>query len=317
MKGLNQKLAVLLILQVLIAAGLFLGGKTDEPEAAQRSLMTIETAEIDGIIISDSAENTVTLKKTGTAWQLPDYYNLPVEDGKVESIIEKLKTGRTGWPVARTTAAQNRFEVADEKYQRHVRFLKGKTDLAALYIGTSPGFRKVHVRKSKDDEIYAVVLNTFDFPAQAKAWFDKNLAQPKGPIGTIEGPDFHIVKKDDQWVFKTGEAKVNQDAFRKLLNALRNLRVSAAAADEITVPAETYRLKVIAKGKNLDYQFFEEKGSFYVRHPDYRKPFQLSKPDYDQIIAQTAESLTKTEAAEDIQAGPDVLSDAAAPSGSE
>jgi len=301
MKARNQKLAVLLIVQLFIAAGLFFEGHSGDPEAAQATLLGADPAEIDGIIISDSAENKVTLKKTGEVWHLPDYYNLPITPGKVESIIDKLSNSRAGWPVATTSAAQIRFEVAEDKHQRHVRLLKGSKDLAALYIGTSPGFRKVHVRLSDADEIHAVVLNTFEFPAQAKEWFDKNLAQPKGPIGTIEGPDFQIIKKDDQWAFKTGDAAVNNETFEKLLNALKNVRVSGVAADAVDVPDETYRLKIIAGGKDLNYQFFEEKGSYYLRHPDHARPFQLSKPDYEKMTGQTLESLRKEEVSETLK----------------
>ncbi|MFQ5589073.1 MAG: DUF4340 domain-containing protein [Nitrospiria bacterium] len=295
MTKLNQKLAALFILQILIAAALFFGGKNTDPEAAQALLVSSENAEFDHITISDGEGNEAILEKAAAKWHLPRYHNLPADSAKVDAVIDKLKTQRTGWPVATTAAAQKRFEVNEGKHQRRVRLSKGDTAPVEIYIGTSPGFRKVHVRKSDSDEIYAVTLNTFDFPAQDKEWFDRTLARPKGEIGALEGPDFQIVKKDGNWVFKTGEARVDTATLETLLGNLRNLRLSGAAADDIGTPEEVYALAVTSDGKTLDYHFFEDKGSYYLRHPDYENPFQLAKPDYEALTGQNAESLTKTE----------------------
>ena len=48
-----------------------------------------------------------------------------------------------------------------------------------MLLGTSPGFRKVHVRRPNEKEIYTVNLNTYDMPVADTEWLDKALLSAK------------------------------------------------------------------------------------------------------------------------------------------
>jgi len=59
-------------------------------------------------------------------------------------LIDKLEGAEAAWPVATSESSAERFEVSDAKFQRRIRFFADDAVVTELFLGTSPGFRRVH-----------------------------------------------------------------------------------------------------------------------------------------------------------------------------
>jgi hypothetical protein len=301
MKTMNYILVGLLALQLLIAGGLYASRQASETETTQMALLVANDS-VDNIILKDNAGQQTQLKNINGHWQLPEYYQLPAAQQKVNALIEKLRNTKTGWPVTTTSASQERFEVSDDKHQRELILSQGENTLAQLYLGTSPGFRKLHLRKAGEDVVYAVALESHDFTAQASAWLDPGLLRPDGSIDALTGPDFQINKQGSQWQSTAADTQVVQEEAEKLLNALQNLRVSEARKIPDHDPQAGYILTINVKDKKQRYQFFEHESQQYVHRDEQSLVFKLSKNDYDHITAQTAAQLLTTATTESDEA---------------
>ena len=288
-------LSGLLALQLLIAAAL-LWGSSNERTANQGPLFSFEPDQIDGIKISDS-DSTATLAKKDGHWLIPDLKQLPAPAMKVENILSKLKSFKPAWPVATTAASQTRFEVADDKFQRKIQFLQGKTVAAEWYLGTSPGFRKSHIRKAGDNGVYTITLSNVDLPVKNAEWLDKGLLGASGIKG-IKGPDYALEKADNVWRFAKSDTaegqeapELNQDKAQQLASALTGLQVLGVAGKTLDDTART--LEVTTPDTSWTYRFMKADGKYYVSRSDRDTVLTLGQFDYDKITQVDKAKLVK------------------------
>ena len=71
----------------------------------------------------------------------------------MDSVVERFARAAGSWPVANTASTRERFEVTEENHQRHIVAKAGDDTVADIYLGTSPGYRKTHARRTGEDEI--------------------------------------------------------------------------------------------------------------------------------------------------------------------
>lgn len=303
MTKLHTGLSGLLALQLLIAAALFWGQQQPGQQSEQQALLRFQTEQLDRVVVSD-ADHSVTLTKSGDTWVLPDLQRLPADAGKLQELLDKLQSLQSGWPVATTAASQQRFEVADDKFQRRLQLYQGDKLAGELLIGTSPGFRKSHVRRAGDDAVYAVKLNSFDWPAKAEDWLDKALLAA-ADIKRIEGPDYVLAKQEDGWHFDnekmspapSGEttAPLDQEKARQLATALRNLRIQSVIADpqeSATSAGKTTTLQIADAQNTWHYRFNKAGDRYTVSRNDFDNVFSLSEFDYQRIATIDLTGLT-------------------------
>ena len=287
MKKYHSWLAGLLAVQVVLAGSLFWYKEQAIPDATNEPLLSFEPAAIDKLVIAD-ADSSVILQKSGGEWQLPTLHNLPVSDQKVPELLNKLKEAKVRWPVATTASSHERFEVDEEKFQRRVEVFAGDKKMGEVLLGTSPGFRKVHVRRPDDNEIYAVNLNTFDMPVADTEWLDKTLLGAKD-LKNIKGPDYELQKTEDQWnlagnateAIDTENVKVDAQKAQELANALSNLRIVDVAEQQ--PKGEPVVISVSTDTGELQYEFLKSEGDYFVKRNDQSQVFTLSQFDYDRI----------------------------------
>ncbi|MCX2800777.1 DUF4340 domain-containing protein [Microbulbifer thermotolerans] len=293
MKKLQFYLSGFLALQLILAAGLFWREQHQQSLQQQReALLAVTPGQLQRLEIS-AGDDTVSLKKEGDHWLLPELHNLPVDSEKLQSLLDKIADLKAGWPVATSAASHERFEVAEDKFQKRLRFYSGgEKPVAELYVGTSPGFRKVHVRAAGDDAIYAVTLNSYEMPAQANNWLDKQLLAA-GDVERITGPDYRLEKREGKWQFAEGEKKLDADKARQLAVALRSLRITKPA-DEVP-EADPVRLQVTGSEGELEYEFMQADDRFFVRRGDREQLFELSRYDYERIADLRNEALVLEE----------------------
>lgn len=287
----NQLLVGLFAVQLLLAVGIYFGNRPPAVDSAQTALLGVDKAKISRIVIDEGDGKQTLVTRVDGKWQLPDYFKLPADQHKVEQALASLADARSGWPVATTSASRERFEVSDDKYQKRITLAEGENTLQQLYLGTSPGFRQLHLRRAGEDEVYAVKLNGYDFPAEPSGWLDHALAQPQGEITGLEGPDFALTKQGDAWQPANAQAELVKDELDKLVKGLTSLKVLEAVEKSAT--AESYQLKVKTAKGEVSYRFFNEGDDHYLQRDGFDQAFKISKYDYDKIAGQTADKLVK------------------------
>ncbi len=302
MKKRQAVLAALLVGQLLVAAALFLGNSGSGEGQAPTPLLAAADDEIDRMVVSDG-ENTATLARNASGWELPALSGLPASRSRVATALGELAGIRTDWPVASTASSHDRFEVGEEGFQRRVRLYRGEEGVADFYLGTSPGLRQVHLRRSGEEPVYAVRLNANDLPARDIDWLDKSLLACPDPV-RIEGPDYVLREaeaEEESWVLESGEGsgddnvqEVDRERVSQLTSALAGLRVQGVAPDASPDGAEStgsYLLRVESADEKRRFRFWSADEKYYVKRDDRETVFTLSQYDYDRITGVTRSQL--------------------------
>lgn len=296
MNRLSNILTLALAFQLLLVVAVFWPRGTEGEDDARTPLLSLAKDGIDRIAISD-AESSVLLTRDGDAWQLPEYHGLPVDGQKLRRVTENLPTLARGWPVASSSSAKERFEVAEENFQRKVAYFTGENSEGGLYLGTSPGFRKVHTRIDGGDPVYAVEFNTFDLPVAPAEWLDKTLLQLKD-VNSVTGLDYSIRKDGEAWTGE-GEQAPAQAEVDKLVNGLTSMRVTAAAdiatASILAEMAAPPTLTVGTNDGSHEIRLYETEDTYYIQRADIPVFFSLSQFDYDRLNEVNAASLYPVE----------------------
>lgn len=197
-KSLTKKLPLLgglLALQVVVAGLLYWqGGSQDAPQ--NEPLLVFDAGEIDRLeMVSEAA--SLSMHKAGGRWLLSD--GLPVDETKLTDLLKDINGLRSGWPVATSEGAHERFNVGDENFRYRINLFAGERQTAGLIMGSAPGFRQLHVRKPGERDVYTVDLNAYAVEPQVDRWLDTALLRPEGDIESIAFNDFVVRKENDQW----------------------------------------------------------------------------------------------------------------------
>ena len=284
MSKLKPLLGGLLVLQIVAALGLYWQGQQLKQGRQSQPLLSFDTAGVNKVILSDGTLS-VTLSKSAGVWQLPDSQQLPVDTSQLEPLLARLQGLQTGWPVATSSPSRERFEVAEGKFQRRIQLFEGATQVAELLVGTSPGFRKSHVRRPEDNAIYSVELSSYELPTENRNWLDKTLLSP-GIVERIEGRDYTLIKSGEEWRLaeeeNSGELPLDDLKARQLAAALSDFRV-LEIADASPEKGETLDLQVSGPGGSWTYQFVQSGEDYFVSRNDRETVFKLAKSDYERI----------------------------------
>lgn len=171
----NKKILILsglLISQVLLAITLNMNNDDYAEFHSDEVLLSFEPKAVDKIRIDSTAETTVLMKTEG-GWQVEKSDESPVNSSNIERLLKTLADLKKGWPVANTSSAAERFNVADDQFKLKLTLLSGETTLTTLYVGSSPGFHKVYVRAENDNKVFAVRFDTWTASAKTDDWVEK------------------------------------------------------------------------------------------------------------------------------------------------
>ena len=299
MSRLTKLLILMLAAQLLLSAALFWPREQAGESAARIALLDLAEGSVDAMEISDG-DSTLRVARANGRWIFPDFHQLPVERAGMDRALIDLPMLARGWPVAGSEAAMERFEVAVDNFQRRVEFFAGGESVGVIYVGTSPGFRKVHVRPAGADAVYAVEFNSFELPTTADEWLDKTLLG-LADVETIEGLDYTLSRAGDSWTSASGETP-NPEVLEGLLNGLRNLRVSNVAdiaTAELLGDLDAPPTLVVSSGaERLEYRLYEIDDAYYIQRDDIPAFFSLGAFDYDRLNDVEAESLFASAEAE-------------------
>ncbi len=271
-------LSTLLILQLGMAAALRLERPSHEAFQAREPLLTFNASAVDAITISSDDGTALSLRQQDGAWRLPALGGFPADAAAVQRLLAKLAALKQGWPVATTTAAAQRFKVAEDDFERKIVLSHGDQTLAELYVGTSPGLRKVHVRRPGQQAIYAVAFNTFDAPLKSEDWIDKHIAQVgQDKLQRIELPTFTLVHEADGW--RLADLKQNEDMLQdetgKLVGQVTTITITSVltkAPPRIGKPVLQYTL-ALNSGDRQTFSFYQAGDEGYLLKTSRRQEY--------------------------------------------
>lgn len=246
-------------------------------------------------ISSPDAEQAVVIRRTDGGWQLRD--GLPADAAKVNEILERLADLRAPWAVATSASAQRRFEVTADQHQRHVVVSSGGDTVAELYLGTSPGYQRVHARAADADAVFSVGLSNYQLPADPADWLDKTLLQPEGEIARLESLGaWQLRRADDGWQLDDGTP--DPESADKVVRRFAELRVSgtAAAPADPDEPAGSFRVEDAAGDYTLEVYAAGEDDGYVVRSSRREGYFGLAGYLADQMLVERQALLPAAEA---------------------
>jgi hypothetical protein len=277
-------LAIALAVQLLLTVGV-VWWQREGTAAGNAPFLAFERAAVDKITIDDGEGKSIELVKAGDAWTIPSVQSLPADPQKVSEMLDKLSAPHTSWPVATTESAAKRFEVTDEKFQRRIRLSKGDATLVDLYLGTSPGFRKVHARLAGENDVHAIAFANYDATTKPQDWLSKNLIAPEGSVTALERPGAWQAKKEgEQWKLTdlADGQTTSDDKVRDVVSKIENLRIidvaDDAAVKEIGDAAPLVELAATTEKGKVTYQLYrpKENGDFLVRASTRPETFRLA-----------------------------------------
>ena len=279
----NALVLILVIQCALVAAFYWPGQKPLPATQKEHRLASFDAGMVDEIRIGDEFDNEAALTRSGEHWLLAYLEGLPASRSKVEQLLEAISDEAHDWPVAHTSAARQRFQVADYYYQRRLTVLgKGKV-LGTIYLGTSPGFRKVYARNEKQDEIYSIGFNVFDAPAISGAWLEPDLLQVRTPL-RIDADSYSVHFNNGIWLSGTGGTPDPRE-LEALITALRNLQVDGVAdfdmQRELSLAEASLELAVHSLVGEIRLELFLQDGQHYIHSSEYSLFFKISPYDFD------------------------------------
>jgi len=278
MKKYQQWLVILLSAQLLLAAAIFTVGKFGQSQVKLEPLLSGTKAEIDQLVFSDATKK-VTLKKSANEWQIGELKQLPADKQKVEDLLAKLEATQLRWPVTNTKSSHERFEVADAKFQRKVEYYQGDKKRGNFYLGTSPGFKQIHLRNGSEDKVYVAELTQTDFSNSPSDWLSKTLISATN-IKSIKGQNYEITKTNNQWALANSQEKLDVGKVEALVASLTTLQ----AIDIVDEPQQADKVTLDVVGDSTwHYEFLQKDNSAYVKRSDRNQWFKINPEDFTKI----------------------------------
>ena len=283
----NRSLISLLMV-LLIQSGLVLvvyWPSHERDGTPETDMAPLDRSSIQQIYVGDEFDNETVLQKTGERWSLPELEDLPADSAMVDRLLSAITSNDGSWAVAESVAARQRFRVASYHYRRRISLLGENQSLGTVYLGTSPGYRKVYARNEAQNAIYSIQLNVHDVPGNSDAWLDRKLLQTRAPLAITA--DAYSVRLDgDGWL--SGINKVpDERELEALLATLRGLTIEGLASeDEQRDLAETEAELVLAVESlagEVTLELFRIAEKYFVHSSEYALFFKLTAYDYERL----------------------------------
>ncbi len=297
-------LAGLAALQLVVIGIFWFGG--GENAAERTVLLEFSPDEVSSLTISDG-DDEVILSRSDSGWDMGD---LPADAAKVDDLLDKMATLRAPWPVASSAASAERFEVEADNFQRRVVLQADDTTVGELYLGTSPGYQRVHARRADSDEVFSVGLSNFEISVGTDAWLDKSLlALPEAPsrialaFAADDAPEQVLERTDSGWRHNGDPA--NETAATTYANRFVSLQVLGQAdAVAEAAPLATVQLIHADGEQTLNISRVGDDGDYFVEDAARAGAFRVAAYIAEQLLMTDVDF--SVEAAADVETTQDV-----------
>ncbi len=294
-------LGAVLVVQLLVVAALVIDDALGSAQTAP-TLLSFDPDEVVKFNVS-TLEDSVQLLKGEQGWHLDD--DLPADDAKVGEVLDKLANVSAPWPVATSSDSAERFEVTEANFQRRLVLESADDTLADLMLGTSPGYRRVHVRADGEYEVYSVDFSNYEVPVDVDQWLDKTLLQASGPISglTLEA-SWQLTNDDEGWLIDGVAA--DQEEASDLIDRFTDLRVLGVG--EATGELKGTFIVSDEKGEHRLQMFHEaEEDDYSVASDRIPGRFEIATYIAEQMLVESSELLP--DVADDDESGADAETD--------
>lgn len=282
MKQLINALLAIFVIQVAMVAGLYWPSAGLMEVLNNDQLVPFNPESLDEIHVGDDKGNEAVLVKAGNHWILPDLSGLTISPELIEGLLDRVIRSKTGWPVASSVAARQRFSLTDYNFQRRLTLIGNGELLGTIYLGTSPGFRRVHAKNSVQDAIFEISYNSVDASAIDSDWLDKRTLQLHSPV-SISSENYSLHKKDDNWRSDTGKTPDTRE-LEALLLALSSVQIDGVATtgmrDTLTIAVPEIELSIETADKEIEFKLFTIGEQHYIHCSDHSMFFTMSSYDF-------------------------------------
>ena len=194
--------------------------------------------ELDGLVaarltVENGEGGSVSLSLQSEGWTLDEADGYPVDDSKVDAMLEDLRGLKIRRPVVTASRYHAQLKVADDDHERRVRIWSdpaGDPEVDFL-VGSSPNYRISDVRRQGEDEVYEVMgLSAFDVQADTASWIEKKVVdvpadQVTGLKITNSNGAFELARQDGVWTVVDGSpgGDLDQTAVESLVRAYSSI----------------------------------------------------------------------------------------------
>jgi hypothetical protein len=319
-----KKLILICAVLVLVQAGLVVltNNVTQRNTSSinQGALLSLTASEVNELLLEDGDNHSVLLQKTEGSWRLPALSSFPADNLRVQRILGQLVDKQRDWPEATTVEAASRFKVAGDKFERKLTLRDKDKTLKVVYLGSSPGLRKVYLRVDGDPEIHTIAIAPYELEVDADSWIDTRVLQqkPEQVVG-VELPGMHLVRQKDglQLADLQPEEEMVAEKRDTLVKRLAGLTINAVLGKEkkpeysLDTPSLRYALKLDG-GDQIEYVFGRlpkvEKNnkqiplseqSYVLKVSNREQLFRVDGWQVDDIKSMDRASLVRTKAAQE------------------
>lgn len=241
MSTVNKGLLGVLILQVVILLGMTLGGGSDRLALSEAVALfpglepeKVTAIEIYGPSKDGEGQESVKLARKGDGWVIAGADDFPAKKDEVKSLISTLAGLRSRNQVLTGSTYHEKLEVAEDAYRRKIVLTTGGEKMTA-FLGTSPSFKNIHVRKAGDDAVYqASNLSESDAGARAWNWVDRTYVKiPKEQVWAVTLKNEHgtlQLERDpngDNWAVLGVKKELDKFKVEGIVNDARDIGLEA------------------------------------------------------------------------------------------
>ena len=278
-----------LLLVLLIQCGITAVVFWPQPKLAQitevPALAPFDSRAVDEIRIGDKYDNQTILVKSGGRWLVPAMENLPANAAKVDALLEGIINQPADWPIGVSAAARQRFQVVDYHYQKHLSFFSDGSELGSIFLGSSPGFRKVHARNASQGAIYGITFNAFDAPAFNDAWLDPRLLQLRSLL-RIDADLYSVSFEDGTWQSGIGRTP-DQQELESLVDAFRTLMIDGVADQamqrDLSDTEADLGFTIESLAGTVTFELFSTEGQHFIHSSEFAQFFKISTYDFERL----------------------------------
>ena len=233
MTRLNQILTGILVVQLIVAAFVFLPRTLSSQTEAGALLPDLEAGRVTAVTITSGEGQSLTLAQKDGAWVLASGGDYPTMEGDVPTFLESVVAVQTNRLVTETPGSHKRLEVADDAFQRLVELETEDGTTYRFYIGSSPTFGAAHVRVAGENEVYLTPeLSARDAGALASDWVDTayvSLPREEVTAFTLQNAQgtFEFNREGEAWTMAglTGDEVLNENTVQTLLSRATAVRL--------------------------------------------------------------------------------------------
>ncbi len=284
-----QVLCALFILQIVVAGVMAFQSNRSAEFSAGESVFALNADTLVKIEISDG-NNNIVLNKQGEKWLIAGDVELPLQDSRIQTLIDSLSTMKTGLPVANSIAAREQLEVADNQFQRRVTISSIDSDPTTLLVGTSPGLRKSHVRREGSDDIYSAGLSVSDMPSSVNQWLDKGLLAVAGIQSLSTGDTSFALTGEAEskvWTLEKPADDERQVEFEKIesaVQALQSLQVTGVASEPLSNEAQTTRFTLVVDAGERVFTLSQDNQIYAIQRDDNPGVFTITESVFEKML---------------------------------